>query len=280
MKTKLLLVVACIGAAHFSQSAALAQDLSRSNDLVNQALQMADNARANSYGSNIQVPAQQSWSNPFAPATSVGPAQAVPAVDISGSNIRVNAGGMQLDIPRTGGVHPPFTGRQAIGFSGSNPMQTVQHWRRFADAISSFHNGEFEHASSLMQQVNSSSQASPAFNHFHSLCTFADGNYERSAEYAYAGLAQGQPLYSWDQIRGYYKDPAVYAQQYQSLQTQAMSADASPSTQFLLGYHHLMLGHRERATQVLEHVLTQMPNDAVIRQTLTISQQMPPQPRQ
>jgi hypothetical protein len=64
------------------------------------------------------------------------------------------------------------------------------------------------------------------------------------------------------------------------LQTSAAAADASASTQFLLGYHHLMLGHRKHAAQVLEHVLTRLPNDPVIQRTLTISQQLPPQPQQ
>jgi hypothetical protein len=282
VKITLTLLFVCVTAVHFSNAAVEAQDLGRTNNLVNQALQLADSARANSFGTNVQVPMQQNWSNPFSSTTTTTVRQpaSTPGVAISGSNIRVNAGGMQLDIPRTGAVYPPSNVNPVMGIPATNSMQTVQHWRNFADAINSFQGGQFDHATSLMQQVNPSPSANPAFNHFHSLCTFAEGNFDRSAEYAYAGLAQSQPIYSWDQLRGYYKDPAVYAQQYQSLQTSAAAADASASTQFLLGYHHLMLGHRKHAAQVLEHVLTRLPNDPVIQRTLTISQQLPPQPQQ
>lgn len=285
MKTKLTLMLFFI--TTFNLQTTQAQDLGRTGNLVNQALQIADAARANSYGVPVQAPIQQGWSNPFAttPATStvVGPAPSGTGVEISGGNIRVNAGGIQLDVPRT--VSGPaagafITGGHNIGISGTNALQSVQHWRNFADAVNSFHSGNFNQATSLMGQVNTSPQTIPSFNHFHSLCTFAEGNYDRSAELAYAGLAQNQPVFSWDQLRGYYKDPAVYTQHYQALQTSAAAADAPTSTQFLLGYHHLMLGHRQHANQVLEQVLTQMPNDPVIRQTLTITQQGPPQPRQ
>lgn len=287
MKTTLTLLIFCIGAVQLS--ALQAQDLGRTNSLVNQALQIADAARANSYGGTVQAPIQQGWSNPFAtsPLTStvVGAAPNGTGVAVSGSNIRVNAGGLQLDIPRTGAAPiGPGTyvgaGMPNIGIAGTNALQSVQHWRNFADAVNSFHSGQFDQATSLMGQVNATPTTVPAFNHFHALCTFAEGDFDRSAELAYAGLAQNQPLYSWDQLRGYYKDPAVYTQQYQTLQAKAAAANAPVSTQFLLGYHHLMLGHRQHANQVFEQVLTQMPNDPVIRQTLTITQQAPPQPQQ
>jgi len=286
VKTTLALLIFCISAVQLP--ALQAQDLGRTSNLVNQALQIADAARANSYGSPVQAPVQQGWSNPFATSTAastvVGATPNGTGVAVSGSNIRVNAGGLQLDIPRTA-VAPMGPGGfvnstpSNIGGAGMNALQSVQHWRNFADAVNSFHSGRFDQATSLMGQVNTTTTTIPAFNHFHALCTFAEGDFDRSAELAYAGLAQNQPLYSWDQLRGYYKDPAVYTQHYQALQTSAAAANAPVSTQFLLGYHHLMLGHRQHANQVFENVLAHMPNDPVIRQTLTITQQAPPQPQ-
>ena len=287
MKTKFLMVVAGLAAIQMLSLQTHAQDLSRTQGLVNQALQLADAARANTHISP-QAPVQQGWSNPFAsaPAASTTVTSGVPGtgVAVSGSNIRVNAGGMQFDIPRTGvGTTYPAVGSSigipAAGTVASNAMQTAQQWKNFADAVTSFQGGNYGDATSLMGQVRPTTDVLPALNHFHALCTFAEGNYDRSAEYAYAGLAQGQPIYNWDQLRGYYKDSAAYSQQYQALQARAAGADASVSTQFLLGYHHLMLGHRKHATQVFEHILTRLPNDPVVQHTLTISKQLPPQPR-
>ncbi len=288
MKTKLVAAIACLAAIQLLGLKSQAQDLSRTQGLVNQALQLADSARANSQ-LHAQPPAQQGFSHPFASSSapvSTTVTSGVPGtgVALSGSNIRVNAGGMQIDIPRVGGggtypVAGAAVGVPATGAIASSAMQTAQQWKSFADAVSSFQGGNYGNATSLMAQASPTTTSLPGVNHFHALCTFAEGNYDRSAEYAYAGLAQGQPIFNWDQLRGYYKDPAAYAEQYQILQTKAAAADASASTQFLLGYHHLMLGHRKHATQVFEHVLKRMPNDPVVQHTLTISKQLPPQPQ-
>ncbi|QEG21441.1 hypothetical protein [Mariniblastus fucicola] len=309
MKIRIFLLIVCVGAIHALTSESNAQDLSRTQGIVDQALQLADAARANSQALGGQAPVRQGWSNPFSttpPGTTVTSTQPGTGVAVTGSNIRVNAGGLQLDIPRvagdygSGGVSYPTTGvpvanplganplganplgagSLGAGSLGTNALQKVQYWKNFADAVNSFHSGNYGQAASLMTQVSPSPETVPAFNHFHALCSFANGNYDRSAEFAYAGLAQSQPVYSWDQLRGYYDDPAVYTRQYQALQSKAAAADATVSTQFLLGYHHLMLGHRKHASQVFERVLTRMPNDPVVKHTLTITQQQPPQPRQ
>ena len=268
------------------------QDLDRINNIVNQARGLADSVRQGGGVSTPQAAATSQWSNPFS-ANGSGvvsslavPATANPTVEVNGADINIMAGGHSFSVPRIANgvaVGPGVLGSSSPSVNlaaASNAVQQAQQWRNFATAVQSFRGAEFSNAANLMSQINPTPSRSPALDQFHSLCSFASGQYQQSAEYAYAALAQNQSVYDWNQIRGYYRDSNDYAKQYRALQLKAAEPEADESVQFLLGYHHLMLGHRQQSAKLFMQVLSRMPQDPVVKQVLSISQQAPPVPLQ
>ena len=285
-------------------NAAPVQDLDRINDLVNQARSLADGARSNpsplQRRVGVQSPSQ--FKNPFATTVSDRgvdvQSENGPAVKVDPSKIGINVGGRQFEIPRNSGIgdtvgvdsylHLPaprnYGGSSiaegVIGRRSLNPvnqaMATAGNYRVFGDAVRAFRVGEFESALSLIREVKTHGKKA-VFDQFQSLCLFASGDYLKSAEFAYAATSQSQ-LFSWDQLRSYYGNPDLYAQQYRKLQRNVTEHDSNPSLRFLLGYHHLILGHRQQASQEFEFVLSKLPGDPVVTQLLEVSKQRPPSP--
>ena len=287
------------------------QDLSRVDDIVNQARGLADNVRA-----GVAQPLQQtqmdtntsfqSHRNPFSPnpesATVVisSPVMTAPqvafqstsgtGVNVTDSNIQISAGGRQFNIPRitTGSVpigaitRSPSAPTIAVGPGNNSFVEVdvaakVDAYRSFASAVSKFRNSDFQGAAKHMQIVNEQLPGQSAFNQFHALTHFANGDYDRAAEFAYATSAAA-PLWNWQQLKAYYGDVDHYSQRYLHLQNAAMQQNVTNSTRFLLGYHHLMLGHCQHARQQFEAVLREMPSDPVTKGLLEMTQQVPPAP--
>lgn len=300
MKSTLFLLVLQLAVVNTQFAyAAPVQDLDRINNLVNQARSLADGARSNpsSLQLGIGVQSQNQPKNPF--ATTAGDlgvdvqSENGPAVKVDSAKIGIGVGGHQFEIPRTGrtiasSLHIPAPSGVRINGNAGNTyvggpvgnidraISTASNYRVFGDAVRAFRAADFDSALSLIRQVKTSVK-SPVFDQFQSLCFFASGNYLKSAEFAYAASSQSQIL-NWDQLRGYYGNPDLYAQQYQLLQQNVAEHDANPSLRFLLGYHHLMLGHRQQASQEFEFVLSKLPGDPVVTQLLEASKQLPPTP--
>ncbi len=259
------------------------QDLDRINNLVNQARGLADGVR----GAAVQAPQQQVLSNPFRRDLAGGNAAGISlqaangsTVDVGADQVRINAGGMEFNIPRVGvgavGAGNPV--RPGFGNPMANTAEAIEqvacYWA-FADATQAFRNADFNTAISKMERASQAKQAN--FDQFNSLCQFAVANYRKSAEHAYAAASKNQ-VWDWRQLRANYGDAARYSQQYLALQQAARQPTSDVSVWFLVGYHHLMLGHREDATAVLNAVLKKLPNDPVAMRMLEICQQAPPAP--
>jgi hypothetical protein len=262
------------------------QDLDRINDIVNQARGLAQSARTDF--SNPQTDGvHRGLNNPFSRGASTNNIGVRGAngtdVEIDGNQIRVNAAGRAFVFPRINSPSHPGVGNP--GFAGSpignrsvdQTLATVAGYRSLAEAVQRFRNSDFEGAAAQMRDATTVNLQQPALAPFHSLCLFATRDYIRSAEFAYAAAAESQ-IWGWEQVKGYYGNPEYHSQQYRDLQNAANDPDADVSVQFLLGYHHLMLGHRNHARQQFERVLTKLPNDPVTRHLLTIANQGPPLP--
>jgi len=291
VKSKFLIVVLTWGLViPICATAAPFQDLDRINDIVNQARNLAQSARTGA--GNAQPDARQSgYNNPFSSGTANSDINVQGAngtgVEVEGNQIRVKAGGQQFVFPRS---NTPTSGRIGAGTAGSGAaglvngnrtadqaMKMVAGYQNFADAVQLFRNAEFNRAATQMKDAATTNLKQPVFDPFQSLCLFATGDYIRSAEFAYSAAAQS-PVWGWEQLKGYYGDPDIYAQQYRQLQNVAKDPNVDVSVRFLLGYHHLMLGHRNHASRQFELVLTKLPNDPVTRRLLHIANQGPPQP--
>ena len=256
------------------------QDLNRINNIVSQARGLADTVRA-SHG--MPTPSYQTFPNPFSvtQGTVAFASQPLPTVAINPGEIRVTTGGIDMSVPRIQpGVSVGVPGAVTTGIPATvaRADNTVQAYRDFAAAVKAFRGADYNSAKQHMQGAVTAMPNQAAFSQFHSLVHFATGDYKRAAEFAYSSTAVS-PLPSWHQLRGYYGNPQHYTDQYQRLQS-AVNTQSDPSTNFLLGYHHLMLGHHKHAQSQLQAVITALPNDPVAGRLIGISQQIPPAPQQ
>lgn len=285
MKSKTLFTVLCIGMIlPVCGMACPLQDLDRINDIVNQARGLADGLRAQG-AQSTQADHQQPFSNPFANLRGGGDGAGVAfqaangsEVEIRPDQVRVNAGGLDIAIPRVGGTNNSVgTVTPNAGIPGvrTNALEQAEYFKAFADANRAFRDADYQTAISKMETASKAKLAS--FEQFRSLCQFAVANYPKSAEHAYAALAQNQ-IWEWRQLRANYGNRDLYSQQYLALQKAARQPNADVSTWFLLGYHHLMLGHRDHAKAVLSVVLNKIPNDPVTKNLLELCEQAPPLP--
>jgi tetratricopeptide (TPR) repeat protein len=305
MKSSIFFAVFSIAVAPALLAAAAPfQDLDRINEIVNQARGLAnlagseksnqkENAPQNGNGPSTD---QHPLANPFArgaDSKTAGQPTNQPSVGIGSDGIQIDAGGRKFTIPRVGGswegndIDPHMAapaGNAAANYgslldrtgNATAALETANNYRVFAAATQLFRNADFSAALDTIEQVKPTDNTGP-IEQFHALCRFANGDYAKSAELAYSALAK-TPIYSWEQLRSYYGDPKSYAQQYQQLQGEVANHPSDPTMRFLLGYHHLMLGHRQHAAREFEFVLTQLPNDPITKNLLSISQQLPPSP--
>lgn len=291
MKSRILFVVLSVGMIlPVCAMASPFQDLDRVNDLVNQARGLADGIRGSATQGNQQASRDNTWVNPFLskPSGVEGTGGAGVAfqaangsgVEIGSDQVRINAGGMEFNIPRVGGgvVGTPSPVRPIAGSpigNSTDAMEQVACYRAFADATHAFRQANYQVAVEKMHRATQAKQVN--FDQFNSLCQFAVANYQKSAEHAYAAAAKNQ-VWEWRQLRSNYEETAAYSRQYLALQEAARQPTADVSVWFLLGYHHLMLGHREEAAAVMTAVLQKLPNDPVATRLLEMSREAPPKP--
>jgi predicted Zn-dependent protease len=107
-----------------------------------------------------------------------------------------------------------------------------------------------------------------------SLIAFAQGDFRQSAAMAYSALTLGRSL-DWNAVRQLYPSAAEYAEQYRRLAMMAKETPDQPHLQFLLAYHHLMLGHQKEGRMALEQAQKMLPQDKLISLLLTQVPAMP-----
>lgn len=289
-------VTFAIGPVLVGQAAPL-QDLDRISDIVNQARGMAETARTGNLSATTNESDSdavgRSLNNPFSRTNSVANLRQEsdrPNVDVGQNAIQIDAGGRQFTIPRVGSVDGGNINQNlaaSIGnaVGGTAPrgranvgaaLKTANAYRIFGDATRLFYHADYQGSWEKLQTIEDVDPLSP-IEQFQSLCLFANGEYAKSAEIAYASIAQ-MPFYSWEQLRAFYGDSEDYVNQYRQLQVAVSQHQSDATLRFLLGYHHLMLGHRQHAAREFEFVLTKLPGDQVVNQLLSISKQAPPAP--
>jgi len=238
-----------------------------------------DKIRVNAGGRQFNIPRVSGYASPKQGSIERDPLANGKADNGNGINgINPHALGAQTLL-----YYPPGYTPLRVGVFDREPSAATRAvsmaagFQSYADAVRSFRSADFAKAAAQIQQAESTSTEKHVLYPFHSLCRFAVGDFEGAAEKAYVASARSR-IWSWEQLRGYYGNPDAYAQQYSKLQNAAKQPSAAASLRFLLGYHHLMLGHRQDASEEFERVLKQLPNDPVTMNLLTIARQAPPIP--
>lgn len=96
-----------------------------------------------------------------------------------------------------------------------------------------------------------------------SLISFAQSDYQTSAAMAYSALTLGRSL-DWNAIQQLYPSANEYTLQYRLLSATAKDKPDQPHLQFLLAYHHLMLGHKDAGRTALLAAQEKLPQDKLI----------------
>lgn len=252
----------------------------------------------------VQESSDRSHSNPFAAARKTSPsAKSLVLATADGYSVRTGPGGIDIEIDGRkiplGSTSPDAAGRlnKALAIaaarsadqatpSASSPRgfltarQSLEAAEAFHRARKAFQAGDYR---SAQEQIASATEKMPhnqMFRQFSALCSFALGDYERSAEQAYELLRQGT-AWDWKTLRQFYPNAGQYTQQYRQLQTATKESNATPHMHFLMAYHYAMLGHREAATVEFQRAQRQLPGDALIPQlldALTAAQGVEPPP--
>lgn len=100
----------------------------------------------------------------------------------------------------------------------------------------------------------------PAMHDFLQQSMFALGDYRSAAIEAHAVLHLGKPT-TWQTVAKLYADPAEYTDHLRTLENDVKENPSDPATQFLLGYHYNVLGHKAHAVKHLKTAFELAPKD-------------------
>jgi tetratricopeptide (TPR) repeat protein len=134
----------------------------------------------------------------------------------------------------------------------------------YSAAYDAFRRGDY---SAALRQASHAAVELPNHNEIHeliSLSLFALGDYRAASMEAHAAAGLG-PVSDWPRLYAHYGNIDTYRGQLDKLVKFQKENPNSPEAEFLLGYHNLMMGHKEIALKQLERALAKVPQDQVAR---------------
>jgi hypothetical protein len=148
----------------------------------------------------------------------------------------------------------------------------------FNQALNAFRSGNYQEALRLAGHAAIDMRNDARPHELASLALFALGNYQGAAMEAHAALSLGQPA-DWNTLYSYYNDLPTYQRQLDALSKYATEHPDATEAKFLLGYHNLMMGHKDLAQQQLADVVKAAPNDQLAAKLLeSIGGKVPARP--
>jgi len=123
-----------------------------------------------------------------------------------------------------------------------------------ASARSAFESGDYERAQRFANHAVIDDPQNAKAHEIISLAMFAQGNFAGSAQALHATVALGS-LADWPTLYGYYNDRNKYEEHFNALKQFAREKPQAPEGQFLLGAHHLMMGHEDSARESFSRYL-------------------------
>lgn len=153
--------------------------------------------------------------------------------------------------------------------TANRPQPQRQSLELVEQAKSAFQRGEVEKAKQLMDDVLKLSPNSASAFQFRALCHFAQKDYDAAAADVYDTLLRG-PAWNWDVLKKLYSNVDLYTKQYHDLSRSAAANPDSMAQHFLLGYHHLMLGHLRHGEIELKKALEIQPNEPLMVKLLDV----------
>jgi hypothetical protein len=130
----------------------------------------------------------------------------------------------------------------------------------YTEAHDAFTQGNYRDALRLGSHAAVESPQNGKVHELLSLALFASGDYRGAATEAHAALAVGA-ISDWENLFGYYGNADKYTEQLRALEKAVHDAPKSGPARFLLGYHYLMIGARDKAKDQLAEAVKLTPRD-------------------
>jgi len=144
----------------------------------------------------------------------------------------------------------------------------------YAAAVRAFRQADYPNAS---KYANTAVEAMPKiekFLQFRGLSRFAMKEFELAAEDLYEALKTGA-AWDWPTVANFYGDVADYASRYSELQRASQAKLNSVELQFLVAYHHMILGHHDAAMAAWQRTESLLPDDPVVNEQMRRLQTRP-----
>ena len=135
-------------------------------------------------------------------------------------------------------------------------------------AQAAFKQGRYFQAIQKSGKAIESDLENVAMHDFLQQSMFALGDYRSAAIEAHAVLHLGKPT-DWQSVAKLYADPAEYTDHLRTLENDVKENPGDAATQFLLGYHYNVLGHKPHAIKHLKKAFELAPKDEQASKLLT-----------
>lgn len=264
------------------------QELNRVGELLQQLDRTNSRQKTNVAESENR---KENTPNPFASRNAAADpdSKAPPEVSIDEREIRIEVAGQVLRINRPGTQPNDSTAQSAPALEiEGNRLQSLNEtglerakiYQQYSLSLAEFGKRDYEKAESLLAELGDSIVNEDAVCQTYALILFQTGDFQKAAEWAYAGLQSVKP-FDWNTIQGLYGHPEDYAARYRELQKLSREEPERVELHFLLAYHHLMLGHLRHAEAELKITQNSLGSDLVVQKLLQMAQNPaaePPQP--
>lgn len=177
------------------------------------------------------------------------------------------------------------TDPNAAAVPPSQPAPTDEGMAAFEEARTAFYGGDYAGALTKLDTTLKTMPHDTVVHEFRSLVLFALKKYPESAAAVYAVLSAG-PGWDWTTMSSLYPNVAAYTDHLRALEDFTKANSKSADAHFLLGYHYQAAGHDESALKQFKLAQTQLPDDKLIKQLVTMttprdeakSAETPPEP--
>lgn len=151
--------------------------------------------------------------------------------------------------------------------AAAEPPQASESLQVFDQAREAFAKGDYKRALQLDEQAIQKTPSDPVLHEFASLCSFALGDYGRSAAVLNSLLAVA-PGMDWTTMSSLYSDVDEYTKQLRALESFCKEKPDDSAALFVLAYHYLVTGQDDPAIKMLQRVVKQQPSDLVSKKLL------------
>jgi tetratricopeptide (TPR) repeat protein len=163
-----------------------------------------------------------------------------------------------------------YVSEDAEGGAAEAPPETPateQATKLFDAGLAQFKSGDYRGALAKFDAALQKLPGDPVVHEVRALALFALGDYKAAAA-ALNSFLSSAPGMDWTTMSGLYGNVDDYQAQLNKLDAYAQAHPTDPASHFVLAYHALVLGDKDRAIGALEVVVKNQPKDATARRML------------